>query len=169
MHACYVACGFVPPKLIFFAYEASRLLHVTKSACACARAILLLFYLVGQGGLMSAWPQAAAEHLAINEMVGLGAYHIPCFAGDLNKHIIVHTYVDEGDDGHATWELHVAQHEDSDGGKKLAAAYMSALLAHNLARLDEAQSAGATGGVGAWETQYFCNSTIMLCACILWS
>jgi hypothetical protein len=76
-------------------------------------------------------------------MLGAGSYRTPCFAGDLNDHLVVHSHMNDG--GHL--ELHVAQHDASDNGKKLAVAYMRALLACNLAALERARVAGDTGDV----------------------
>jgi hypothetical protein len=86
---------------------------------------------------MSIWPQAAAEHVGANAMRGeAGGYDIPCFAGDLNDHLIVHSHMAvAGDGAPGTHELHVAQHVCSPKGKKTAVAYMKALLARNLAHV----------------------------------
>ena len=91
---------------------------------------------------MGIWPQAAAEHLAVNEMLG-NVSNIPCFAGDLNNHLVIHTHVRH--DGFA--ELHVAQHEDTIDGKKLAVAYMKELMTRNLAVSQHQHVLGFTGDV----------------------
>ena len=82
------------------------------------------------GAATKAWTQAAGQHLAINAMtLGPLAHRIPCFAGDLNDHIIVHT---RRRSRHKTWELHVAKHTPNNVGRSQAVACMRRLLEVNL-------------------------------------
>jgi hypothetical protein len=82
----------------------------------------------------SVWPQATAECLAASLMTGSSEHCIPCFAGDLNRHIIVHLAQEDKRD------VHIARHDDTPRGKSMALAYMHHLQHQGLARLAQSSS-----------------------------
>jgi hypothetical protein len=80
----------------------------------------------------SVWPQATAECLAASIMTGSSGHTIPCFAGDLNRHIIVHLAEENGRD------VHIARHQNTQQGKAMALSYMRHLQQQGLVRLTQA-------------------------------